>query len=146
MLRRIAQRPRAMAHFGRQHRTLVEVPANALGEIAATARAEVRTTAEKIDRQLAQAKIMGAGRAPSDHVIQTVVIEEGSLIAGQCPGPLAVHVGQATADRDDAVSGQDRPGTLRAAYLVLFHQLPPASRADPLIARRAHGSSVKRSA
>src|SRR5262245_19732365 len=139
MLRRIAQRPRPMAHFGRQHRALVEVPANALGEVAATARAEVRTTAEKIDGKLAQAKIMGAGRAPSDHVIQTVVIEEGSLIGGQCPGPPEVHVGNATAGRDVPVPGKDRLATLRTASLALCPRDPPASTVDPLIARRALG-------
>src|SRR4030095_10006227 len=123
--------PRPMTHFGRQHRALVEVPANGLGEVAATARAEVRTAAEKIDRQLAQAEILGAGHAPSDHVIHAVVEEEGALIAGQRLGPLAVHVGQATADRDDAVPRQDRLGALRGAYLALFHRHPPASRDDP---------------
>jgi len=136
VLGRVAQGPRPVAHFGRQHCTLVvEVGTNGLGEVAATARAEVRTTAEKIDCQLAQAEILGTGGAPCDHVIQTVITvieEEGALIPGQRLGPLAVHVGQATADGDDAVPRQDRLRTLRAAYFALFHGQASGVRLEPL--------------
>ena len=111
MPRRFSQRLCPAPHFGRQHRTTVEVSTNYFGEVSATAGAEVRTTTEKICGHLAKAEAPSADFTSSDRVVRAIVEEEGALIASQRLGPLTVHVRQAIATREDAVTGLDRPIT-----------------------------------
>ena len=115
-----AYRLRPVPDYLRNRVTLVQMRADAVGEVLTTAGAEIRVAA-KIRAELGQREAAGTGDA-LDHVVRTMQEQKSAFLVAQHPGPSAIDVGQATGAERDGVSRRDRSRAAGTRPRVSCHQ------------------------
>ena len=93
-LRRLANFLRSLLYVGRQRHTAEEMGANALGQIATAARAQIGPAPERVGRELSERKTKGTRRTVRHEMGRAIHEDERTLFRGQRLRSFAVDVRQ----------------------------------------------------
>jgi hypothetical protein len=133
-LRRVSDLLRSKPYGEWQPYAVVAVPANGVGKVPTTLRAQIGAFTKKVCGEVCVEEADVAGRANGDGVVRAKPEDQRPLFRCQAPGPFAVKVRQTTVRRLHNVGYTYRPEALCAIDLHCRHPIARAERSMSKIA------------